>query len=109
MISSRSFGNLLRQGKITNRYNQFNDNVITTSTTFEIKCRTLLSSAKKYLPLERINPNIVKMEHVVRGPLDLRATEIEKELKKVFDVKIFSKIRQKLIEILFLGNEKTIR
>lgn len=90
MISGRSFGNLLKRSNATKCYNQFNANVITLSTTIEIQCRLLLTSAKKYHPLQRINPNIVKMEHVVRGPLELRATEIEKELKKVFVIQHFS-------------------
>lgn len=35
------------------------------------------------LTLDSINPNIVKMEYAVRGPLVIRAGEIEKELQQV--------------------------
>lgn len=36
----------------------------------------------KTLTLDNMNPNIIKMEYAVRGPLVIRATEIEKELEK---------------------------
>ena len=35
------------------------------------------------LTLDNMNPAIKKMEYAVRGPLVIRATEIEKELEKV--------------------------
>ncbi|XP_061714770.1 alanine aminotransferase 1 isoform X1 [Cydia pomonella] len=38
--------------------------------------------ASKAITLENINPNIVKLEYAVRGPLVIRAAEIEKELEK---------------------------
>ncbi|XP_060802433.1 alanine aminotransferase 1 [Amyelois transitella] len=38
--------------------------------------------ASKAVTLENINPNIVKLEYAVRGPLVIRATEIAKELEK---------------------------
>lgn len=37
----------------------------------------------KAITMENINPNIVKLEYAVRGPLVIRAAEIEKELEKV--------------------------
>lgn len=37
----------------------------------------------KCLQLENINPNFITMEYAVRGPLVIRAGEIEKELKQV--------------------------
>lgn len=37
----------------------------------------------KMLTVENMNPNVVKMEYAVRGPLVIRAAEIEKELKAV--------------------------
>lgn len=37
----------------------------------------------KCLNVENINPNFVVMEYAVRGPLVIRAGEIEKELEKV--------------------------
>lgn len=41
------------------------------------------AASGKMLTLENMNPNIVKMEYAVRGPLVIRATEIERELKAV--------------------------
>lgn len=40
-------------------------------------------SASKCLQLDNINPNFITMEYAVRGPLVIRAGEIEKELKQV--------------------------
>lgn len=37
----------------------------------------------KCLNVDNINPNFVVMEYAVRGPLVIRAGEIEKELEKV--------------------------
>lgn len=42
-----------------------------------------MSSSQKVLNLDNMNPNIRIMEYAVRGPLLIRATEIENELKKV--------------------------
>ncbi|CAH0730105.1 unnamed protein product, partial [Brenthis ino] len=38
--------------------------------------------ASKAVTIENINPNILKLEYAVRGPLVIRAAEIEKELEK---------------------------
>ncbi|KOB79179.1 Alanine aminotransferase [Operophtera brumata] len=38
--------------------------------------------SSKAVTLENVNPNIVKLEYAVRGPLVVRAAEIEKELEK---------------------------
>lgn len=35
------------------------------------------------LTLETMNPNVIKMEYAVRGPLVIRAAEIEKEMQQV--------------------------
>lgn len=43
----------------------------------------LRTMASKAVTIENINPNILKLEYAVRGPLVIRATEIEKELEKV--------------------------
>lgn len=40
-------------------------------------------SSDKVLNLDNMNPNVRIMEYAVRGPLLIRATEIENELKKV--------------------------
>lgn len=46
--------------------------------------QTMATSAKrKLITLESMNPNMIKMEYAVRGPLVIRAAEIEKELKAV--------------------------
>ena len=42
-------------------------------------------SSSTTLTLDNMNPAIIKMEYAVRGPLVIRATEIEKELEKVRD------------------------
>lgn len=39
--------------------------------------------ASKAITIDNINPNILKLEYAVRGPLVIRAAEIEKELEKV--------------------------
>ncbi|XP_001948711.2 alanine aminotransferase 1 isoform X1 [Acyrthosiphon pisum] len=41
-----------------------------------------MSSNQKVLNLDNMNPNVRIMEYAVRGPLLIRATEIENELKK---------------------------
>ncbi|XP_013182511.1 PREDICTED: alanine aminotransferase 1 isoform X1 [Papilio xuthus] len=38
--------------------------------------------ASKAVTIENLNPNIIKLEYAVRGPLVIRAGEIEKELEK---------------------------
>lgn len=52
-------------------------------------------SSEKFLQLENINPNFIVMEYAVRGPLVVRAGQIEKELQQVGN---FS------IQFLFLPN-----
>ncbi|KOB72826.1 putative alanine aminotransferase, partial [Operophtera brumata] len=44
--------------------------------------RNSLSMTSKAITLENVNPNIVKLEYAMRGPLVIRAVEIEKELEK---------------------------
>ncbi|CAH0761449.1 unnamed protein product [Diatraea saccharalis] len=38
--------------------------------------------ASKVLNLDNLNPNVIKLQYAVRGPLVIRAAEIEKELQK---------------------------
>lgn len=45
--------------------------------------RTMASQAQPTLTLANLNPNVKVMEYAVRGPLVIRAGEIEKELEKV--------------------------
>jgi alanine transaminase len=44
------------------------------------------SSAKmtKTLTMENLNPRVIEVEYAVRGPIVIRAAEIEKQLKEVF-------------------------
>ncbi|XP_034831209.1 alanine aminotransferase 1 [Maniola hyperantus] len=43
---------------------------------------TSVRTMSKALTVDNINPNIIKLEYAVRGPLVIRATEIMKELEK---------------------------
>lgn len=45
-------------------------------------CRTMACQTQPTLILENLNPNVKVMEYAVRGPLVIRAGEIEKELEK---------------------------
>lgn len=45
--------------------------------------RTMASQAKPTLTFENLNPCVKVMQYAVRGPLVIRAGEIEKELEKV--------------------------
>lgn len=45
--------------------------------------RAMATEAKRCLNIEDLNPNIKVMEYAVRGPLVIRAAELEKELEKV--------------------------
>lgn len=56
-------------------------------TSLSIPVRTMSAcnkggSGKKALTMQNLNPNVVKMEYAVRGPLVIRALEIQKELDK---------------------------
>lgn len=43
----------------------------------------MVLSNKKVLTYDTINPNVKTMEYAVRGPIVIRAVEIEKELAQV--------------------------
>lgn len=45
--------------------------------------RTMAQGTAKSLNINDMNPNIIKLEYAVRGPLVIRAGEIEKELQSV--------------------------
>ena len=49
--------------------------------TFEMDDR---SKNKKTLTMENLNPRVIEVEYAVRGPIVIRAAEIEKELKTVW-------------------------
>lgn len=50
---------------------------------FVRKMSTAARPERRCLDLDTLNPNIKVMEYAVRGPLVIRAGEIEKELEKV--------------------------
>lgn len=50
---------------------------------FERGNKRTMASSTKILTLDSIDPNIIRMEYAVRGPLVIRAGEIEKEIKQV--------------------------
>lgn len=104
MISSRCLNTLAKRGDVTSGCLQFNRSFIATSgqskrlqfapssnellgnrysSSDKSERRTMATSAKRTLTLDSMNPNVIKMEYAVRGPLVIRAGEIEKELKKV--------------------------
>ena len=63
---------------------------ITTTLITRIPCggsqfpaRMASSRAEKLLNMQNINPNVLTMEYAVRGPIVIRAVELEKELAKV--------------------------
>lgn len=41
---------------------------------------------KKTLTMENLNPHVIEVEYAVRGPIVLRAAEIEKDIKSVLFV-----------------------
>lgn len=52
------------------------------------KCRSSLIGCQqwrtKVLSVENVNPHVKNMEYAVRGPIVIRAGEIEQELAKVY-------------------------
>lgn len=48
--------------------------------------RTMATKSNRTLTLDSMNPNVIKMEYAVRGPLVIRAGEIEKEIKQVINL-----------------------
>lgn len=49
----------------------------------QICCETMAAKRGKVLSVDNINPHVKKMEYAVRGPIVIRAGEIEQELKSV--------------------------
>ena len=41
------------------------------------------SAAPKALTMENLNPRVTEVEYAVRGPIVIRAAEIEKQIKQV--------------------------
>lgn len=55
--------------------------------------RTMATQPQPTLTLDNLNPNVKVMEYAVRGPLVIRAGEIEKELEKVKNMELIPNIR----------------
>lgn len=78
--SAAAFNNIVRVCGFSSRF----------STISNSSCTTIFNN-KNYqqkrtmalLSLDTINPNVIKMEYAVRGPLVIRAGEIEKEIAQV--------------------------
>lgn len=60
--------------------------------------------ANKILQLDNINPNFITMEYAVRGPLVIRAGEIERELKQVCTFATKQLFFQLFFRSLFVNN-----
>jgi len=58
---------------------------VTTSAT---DTRLVTSVSGRVLTMDTLNPNVRAMEYAVRGPIVVRAAEIEKELEKVNDLRL---------------------
>ncbi len=41
------------------------------------------SETKKTLTMKTLNPRVIEVEYAVRGPIVIRAAEVEKEIKSV--------------------------
>lgn len=62
--------------------------------------RTMATQVKPTLIMENLNPCVKVMEYAVRGPLVIRAGEIEKELEKVRFSICFLLLKPDLCEVL---------
>lgn len=71
-LLTSTVGNTSQTSIDSEEYSKHNRNLIRT-----------MASAAKTLTLDSMNPNVIKMEYAVRGPLVIRAGEIEKEIKQV--------------------------
>ncbi|XP_037869965.1 alanine aminotransferase 1 [Bombyx mori] len=75
----------MSQLKLISRVSRVLSGAVKRSELFEINkvnTNNARTMASKGLTVENMNPNIVKLEYAVRGPLVIRAGEIEKELEK---------------------------
>ena len=61
--------------------------------------RSQRTMATRCLNMDDMNPNIKVMEYAVRGPLVIRAAELEKELEKVINAGGPSNIPKKCLSI----------
>lgn len=80
--SLRNFRNVIKTPRVAFYSDpQYQPKSVTGLPALGVGCRNMASS--KVISLETVNPNIVRMEYAVRGPLVTRAGEIEKELEQV--------------------------
>lgn len=81
-ISRNGFGSKLRSS--TSFHNHKSAVGIVERSTFQQNTsRTMATQPQPTLTMDNLNPNVIVMEYAVRGPLVIRAGEIEKELEKV--------------------------
>lgn len=96
MISSRCLNTVLsssarKSSRLSAKNHRYYSSLLSTavvqpsqsSVNFEQGNKRTMASSAKILTLESLNPNVIKMEYAVRGPLVIRAGEIEKEIKQV--------------------------
>lgn len=91
MISSRCLNTVLIGGarqnsRLSAKIHLHFDNLLSatgTSSSSLIEQNNKRKMSSKVLTLDSMNPNIIKMEYVVRGPLIIRAGEIENEIRQV--------------------------
>lgn len=91
--SSRCLNTVLSSGARQNKHLSANtqrhlsslisNQQLTQSCVAQIEPNNKRKMSTKVLTLDSMNPNVIKMEYAVRGPLVIRAGEIEKEIKQV--------------------------
>lgn len=72
-----------RSSNCTSFHNYKSSSGFSRSTLQKDLYRMMASQPQPTLTLDNLNPNVKVMEYAVRGPLVIRAGEIEKELEKV--------------------------
>lgn len=88
--SAAAFNNIVRVCGFSSRFSTISNSSCTTISynnfnTNQHQKRTMATTqpCTNLLSLDSINPNVIKMEYAVRGPLVIRAGEIEKEIAQV--------------------------
>jgi len=64
---------------------------------------TASSQRRRVLTMDTLNPNVKAMEYAVRGPIVVRAAEIEKELEKVQPTRLKSAVNKVHYQGTYLG------
>jgi len=81
---------VLRRSVATLRWRAMSVSVEATAMTSASDARSISSASGRVLTMDTLNPNVRAMEYAVRGPIVVRAAEIEKELEKVSDRRHFA-------------------